>query len=177
MKKKWLLIGLIMAVLAVSGGVFAFTYTTATASIGVTAVKSDFADVKGFNIDIGKVLGKQRGELPTGKKVFEITPHSAYSGDLVVKVYLTNAGTLSRAYQHLNMKLALQNSEEWKDADHKYQVLTLDNAVVTFNLNGQYGKKCELTLEGGSYATNPQETLTWDSDSAQPLLYCEVTQR
>lgn len=177
MKKKGLLIGLILAVLAVSGGVFAFTYTTATATIGVTAVKSDFADVKGFNIDIGKVVGKQRGELPTGKKLFEIDPHSDYTGDLLVKVYLTNAGTLSKAYQHLNMKLALKDSEEWKDPDHKYQVLTLDNAAVTFNLKGQQGKKCDLTLEGGSYATNPQETLTWDTDSAQPLLYCEVTQR
>jgi len=178
MKKVYLVIALAVA-LVVSGGVFAFTSTTATAAISATATKSDFATVEiaGTMPDFGNVLGKQRGSLPAGN-VFIITPHADYTGDLLVRVYLTNSGALTLAYQHLNMKLKLANSVEAGDPRHQYQVITLNNAEVTFNLQGQAGTACNLTLEGGGYATNPYDPLAWQEGySVNPALYCEVTQR
>ncbi len=207
MKKKFYLIIALLLALAVSGGIFAFTYTTASASIGVTAVASDFAEVEGFQLtsaweamgsEIGDVPGGmgivervvdgtlleiqidleiQIEELSAGEKIFSVTPHSNYTGDLVVKVYISNADELVHAYQHLNMKIIMKDSEEWSDAGHKYQLLTLDNAEVTFNLNGMAGEACLVELAGGSYAANPQSNLQWGSSAVSPQLYCEVTQR
>jgi len=178
MKKLYLVIALAVA-LVVSGSVFAFTSTTATAAISATATKSDFATVEIASTmpDFGNVLGKQRGSLPAGN-VFIITSHADYTGDLLVRVYLTNSGALTLAYQHLNMKLKLINSVEAGDPGHQYQVITLNNAEVTFNLQGQAGTACNLILEGGSYATNPYDPLAWQKGySVNPALYCEVTQR
>lgn len=130
------------------------------ATISATAVESDFAEVSVVDTaNIGTVMGKEVSNLPTGKKLFEVTPHAQYTGDLVVKVYLGNAGSLSYAYQHLNMKLYLENSEEEADTGHKHQLLTLDNGEVTFTLKGQHGITCTLYLDGGSYSTNPYSPL------------------
>ncbi len=182
MKKKFYLIIALFLALAVSGGIFAFTYTTASASIGVTAVASDFAEVEGHQLTsaweaMGNEIGDVPGNMTTGEKVFTVTPHLNYTGDLVVKVYISNADELVHAYQHLNMKVIMKDSEEWGDAGHEYQLLTMDNAEVTFNLNGQAGTACLVELAGGSYAANPQSNLQWDSSDVSPQLYCEVTQR
>jgi len=59
--KKFLLIGLI-ALLAVTGGMFAYTFTTATATIGVTATTSDFAYISANSSFTGPtVFGKFSG--------------------------------------------------------------------------------------------------------------------
>ena len=179
MRKKWIFIGAILLALVVSSGVFAYTYTTATATISATAVELNFAEVSVVDTaNIGTVMGKEVRNLPTDKKLFEVKPHAQYTGDLVVKVYLGNAGSLSYAYQHLNMKLYLENSEEEADAGHKHQLLTLDNGEVTFILKGQHGITCTLYLDGGSYSTNPYSPLAWTPGyEVEPQLFLEVTQR
>ena len=107
------------------------------------------------------------GDVPTGD-LFVITPHPEYSGDLVVAVYLLNAGVLSLAYDHLNMELTLQG------ADENPQLLTLHNGVATFNLQDCAGGTYTLSVTGGSYyliSANPPES------SITPEFYSEVTQR
>ncbi|GAG88755.1 unnamed protein product, partial [marine sediment metagenome] len=72
------------------------------------------------------------GSVPTDD-LFDITPHTDFSGDLAVRVYLTNTGALAKAYQSLNMNLYLESSVEAGETPN-YRVLTLENGWVTFNL-------------------------------------------
>ena len=186
-RKGLVMVAACLLALAVSGGVFAFTWTTASATIGATA-DSDYAAVApadslpSFSTN---VFGKHRGDVPTGD-LFTITPEADYTGDLVVKVYLTNADELSPAYQHLNLKLELWDSNVTtpvnifaSETGHTFQLLTLDNGVVTFDL--EYGagtSPYKVKLAGGGYTTNARSPLDWESGYAvAPLLYCEVTQR
>lgn len=174
--KKLLIIGLV-AVLMVTGGVFATTYTTATATIGVTAVESDFA-VAAANVTVlaPTVFGKYAGTWPSGT-LFTVTPDASYTGDLVIRAYLVNTGELSRYYEHLNMSLKFtDNTSAIADEQAITQVLTLDNSEVLFTWENGYGDspyKVELT--GGGYRLHPWKSLT--GGSVQPQLWLEITQR
>lgn len=111
------------------------------------------------------------GDVPEGN-LFTVIVNKDYGGDLLVKVYLTNAGTLAKAYQYLDMRLILQGSEDTT------QVLNLDNGVGTFRLNNCPGSIHELELTGGSYGLISSEPSKWDKGwGITPELYCEVTQR
>ena len=175
--KKLLIIALV-AVLAVSGGMFAATYTTATATIGVTAPTSDFAEVTAENVTAlaPDVFGKYTGTWPSGT-LFTVTPHADYTGDLVIRAYLVNTGALIRYYEHLNMALQFtDNNSVIVDEQGITQVLTLDNAEVLFawaNATGDSPYKVELT--GGGYRLHPWKTL--DGGDVQPQLWLEITQR
>jgi hypothetical protein len=72
------------------------------------------------------------GEVPTGT-LFDITPNALYTGDLTAKIYLTNTGDLVKAYDYLNMKVYVDGSLE-ADETPDYQLLTLQNGEVNFNL-------------------------------------------
>ena len=110
-------------------------------------------------------------EIPRGK-LFKVSVNKYYTGDLLVKVYLTNAGALSLAYDQLNIELTLAGSMDG------VQTLTMDKAAATFNLAGGAGKNHHLRLVGGSYrliSDNPDE---WaEGWSITPEFYCEATQR
>jgi hypothetical protein len=110
-------------------------------------------------------------EIPTGK-VFKVYVNKYYTGDLLVKVYLVNAGALSLAYDQLDIELTLANSVDG------VQTLTMDKAVATFNLVSRPGNNNHLRLVGGSYhliSDNPEE---WaEGWTITPEFYCEATQR
>jgi len=116
------------------------------------------------------------GEVPAGD-VFDITPHPTYTGDLLVKIYLTNTSALLKAYQYINIKLYLEDSlEAGKTPD--YQLLTMENGVVLFNIEG--GSAASYTVEGigGSYRLVSGDPYEWGEGwSVTPEFYCEVTQR
>ncbi len=174
--KKLLIIGLAV-LLMVTGGVFASTYTTATATIGVTAVESDFATVTA-NLTAGAptVFGKYTGTWPSGT-LFDITPDPSYTGDLVIRAYLVNTGELSRYYEHLNMSLEFtDNTSAIADEQGIIQVLNLQNSEVMFdweNATGDPPYKVELT--GGGYRLHPWKSMS--GGSVQPQLWLEITQR
>ena len=185
-RKKLGLLGALMGLLAITGGMFAYTYTTASVTIGVTATGVDYATVEPHAPPtISQLWGKHRGDLPTDD-IFKINPEASYTGDLLVKVYLTNADELSKVYQHLNMKLQLVdkagNVKFSTVPGHEFQLLTLDNGVVTMEMYG-YNPGVDtpwyVRLVGGSYATNPWSPRAWGAGTYtdDPLLYCEVTQR
>ncbi len=185
-KKRLVLIVALVVTLLGSGITFAFTYTTASATITGTA-DSEYATVEpagslpSFSTN---VFGKHRGDIPSGD-VFTITPDTDYTGDLLVKVYLTNADELTGAYQSLNMKLELWDSAATpvniyaSETGHTFQLLTLDNGVVTLDLEYNAGTSpYKIKLAGGSYTTNPRSPTDWTSGySVSPLLYLEVTHR
>lgn len=173
--KKILIIGLV-ALLVVTGGMFAATFTTATATIGVTAPTSDFATITAGNITAPTVFGKFSGTWPSGT-LYTITPDTNYTGDLVITVYLVNAGELVRYYHHLNMKLEfLDSANTTADEQGEAQVLNLQNGQVQFTwANGTGTSPYKIRITGGSFRLHPFKTLT--GGSYQPQIWAEITQR
>ena len=163
MKRKWqLIIGLVLA-LVVTGGLYAFTYTTTTATIDVVvageaiAIAEEAAEVD--QPDWDSILTPPGsfpllGEVPTGD-LFDITPNAQYTGDLAVKVYLTNTGDLVKAYEYLNMKLYLEGSVEAGETP-SYQLLTLQNGEAAFNMqdissiSGTWTQTSQSDFQGGT---------------------------
>lgn len=182
-----LLIGALLLALAATGGIFAYTWTTASVTITGATADTEFAavDANATPPSFGtNVFGKFWGNMPNTGNLFDITPNTNYSGDLLVKVYLTNAASLSKVFQHLNMKLELHDSIAANlnaaTTGHTYQLLTLDNGVVTFDLQNGVGAGAPyyVYLAGGSFKSNPRSPLDWSAGySVAPALYLEVTQR
>ena len=176
--KKILLIA-IVALLVVTGGMFAYTFTTATATIGVTAPTSDFANITaGSSITAPTVFGKFTGTWPPST-IFDITPTENYTGDLVVTVYLINTGQLVRQYDHVNMMLEFQDStNSTVDEQGTVQVLNLQNGQVLFTWeNGTGTSPYKIALTGGSFRLHPFKSFLDGSGSYQPQIWCEITQR
>ena len=174
--KKALVVAL-LAVLVVTGGMFAYTYTTATATIAVSAPESDFAEIEAAaGPSAPTVFGKYTGTWSEGT-FFTITPHEDYTGDLVIKVYFVNTGQLIRYYQHLNMAIEFQDSTDTKvDEQEIFQVLNLQNATIEFTWANDTGTgPYKVQLTGGSFKLHGYKTLTGGSYS--PQVWCEVTQR
>ena len=175
--KKLLIIALV-ALLVVTGGTFAATYTTATATIGVTAPTSDFAEVTAENLTAlaPTVFGQYVSTWSTGT-LFTVTPDSNYNGDLVIRAYLVNTGALSRYYEHLNMSLQFtDNNSAAADEQGTIQVLNLQNSEVLFTwANGTGDSPYQVQLTGGGYRLHPWKSLT--GGSVQPQLWLEITQR
>jgi len=173
--KKLLLLA-IVALMAVGGSTFAYTFTTATATIGANVTESDFATVTSGNATAPDVFGKFTSIWPSGT-LFNVAPDTNYTGDLVVRVSLVNAGALSRYYSHSNMMLEFIDSDNLTaDEQGIAQLLNLGNAVVEFtwiNNTGTPPYKVELT--GGSYRLHSWKSLT--GGSVQPQIWCEVIQR
>jgi len=117
------------------------------------------------------------GDVPT-EDLFDITPHTDFSGDLAVRVYLTNTGDLAKAYQSLNMDLYLESSVEAGETPN-YRVLTLENGWVTFNLKDfTPGNTYTLSVTGGTYTLVSRDTSEWEEGwTVTPELYCQIVQR
>ena len=114
--------------------------------------------------------------MPTDD-LFVVYPHTDYTGDLAVKVYLTNTDNLTKAYQFLNMELYLEGSVEAGQTPN-YQLLTLENGVAIFKLEDGSSDNYTLSVTGGDYTLNSREPLEWEEGwTVTPELYCEVTQR
>ena len=174
-KRKFYLLVALGLVLILSGGAFAYTYTTA---IGTVSVGEPSADVATCNVSTGQPdwssvtdnLSENTtcGEVPAGD-LFDITPNAAYTGDVQVGIYLTNAANLTRAYKYVNMKLYLEGSEEaGKTPD--YQVLSMQNGKANFSLAGlassakSWVQTTQADFEGGTLSqldttTSPGDVL------------------
>ncbi len=174
--KKILVIS-VLALLVLTCGMFAYTFTTATATIGVAAPTSDFANITaGSSITAPTVFGKFTGTWPSST-LFDITPDASYTGDLIITVYMVNAGQLVRQYQHVNMSVEFQDStNSTADEQGTIQVLNLQNAEAMFTWENSTGTgPYKVVLTGGGYRLHPFKTLT--GGSYQPQIWCEVTQR
>jgi hypothetical protein len=115
-------------------------------------------------------------EVPRGD-LFIVTPDAKYTGDLLVKIYITNVADLSKVYKYLNMKVFVANTLEAETAPY-FQVLSLENGVAMFHVIGDTTSSYLMQLIGGSYnliSDNPDDWGTgW---SVTPEFYCEVSQR
>jgi len=145
----------------------------------VVAPTSDYATVTADNVSslAPTVFGKFTGTWSSGN-LFTITPDAAYTGDLVVRVYIVNTGQLIRTYEHLNMSVEFVGSDNSTMVDEQgiAQVLNLQNSEVLFTwANGTGTSPYHARLDGGSYRLLPFKSLS--GASYQPQLWIEITQR
>jgi len=116
------------------------------------------------------------GSTPTGD-LFDITPHTAFAGDLALKVYLVNTGDLAKAYEHINMNLYLDGSVEAGETPN-YRTLTLENGWVIFNLKDYSPGTYTLSVTGGDYELISRDPSEWEAGwTITPELYCQIVQR
>jgi hypothetical protein len=120
-----------------------------------------------------------QGAVPLGD-LYDITPHLDYTGDLLVKIYLTNTADLLKAYEYINMKVYMDDSLEAAKAPN-YQILSIDTGVVIFNIQGLSAAPYTpytVSISGGAYRLISDTPEEWGSGwSVTPEFYCEVTQR
>jgi hypothetical protein len=117
-----------------------------------------------------------QSEVPLGD-LFDIRPHPDYTGDLNVKIYLTNTADLIKAYSYLNMQLYIAKSVE-AHGHPAYRVLSLENGVASLNIEGGSARIYTVQVWGGAYRLISPDTSEWGAGwSVVPELYCEVTQR
>ena len=140
-KKRFYLIAALVLVLVLSGGLYAYAYTTAVETISIANPTGDIATCNetATQPDWDSVTDNLSenttcGEVPTGD-LFTITPNTAYSGDLVGSVYLTNTASLIKAYQYLNMEVYVEGSESANETPN-YRLLSLQNGQANFSLEG-----------------------------------------
>lgn len=123
-----------------------------------------------------EVAGASQGEVPQGD-LFNIYPDANYTGDLLVKIYLTNTADLLKAYQYINMKIYVTNSLE-AGYTPNFKILSIESGVVEFCILGGTATQYIVSVTGGSYSLvsdNPEE---WGSGySLAPEFYCEISQR
>ena len=146
--------------------------------IGVRLYDNDDGEVRCTQVyvEVDYAAPALSGNVPTGN-LFDITPDDNFSGDLAIKVYLTNTGALAKAYQYLNMNLHLEGSVEAGETPD-YQVLTLENGWVTFNLKDYAPGTYTLSVTGGDYSLVSRDTSGWEEEwTVTPELYCHIVQR
>ncbi|MFA5309658.1 MAG: hypothetical protein WC370_09280 [Dehalococcoidales bacterium] len=182
------LVGALLLALAITGGVFAFGFINATATLNATTINSNFADVSvnttGVNALTWNAYGFFKGSIPGNYIIFNVTPAASYTGDLVVTVTLGNADQLIKRYRVLAFQLEMVNAitnapldiNESGTADaNDWVMLTLENGSVSlFTKAG--ATPMAVRVKGGFYITHVYPQLGW-SGSASPDLFCEVAQR
>ena len=170
------------ASLAVTGGMFAYAYTTTSTSLTVSGASASFADVTVNNtVPEYDAFGSYRGRIEAGN-LFNITPDPDYPGDLQINVYLDNLDQLSYKYGMLlmNIKIA-DNAGNFLDVEGITKPLTLQNGVVSFvstSSNFTPGTDFYVQVTGGVHRAFPWAYLSGvtGSGSWAPSLTVEVVQ-
>lgn len=182
------LIGALLLALAVTGGVFAYGFTTTSVTINASTTGYDFASVTGNFSDLPTwtTYGKFRGAISGPKPIFDInTSNSTYTGDLTITVSLANADQLSTVYRVLALKLTLKESddgttlvdinEDSANNSADFVLLTLSNGSVDMYPDGTAGSMT-IFVESGFYISNIVGG-GWTSGYEDPQLFAEVAQR
>lgn len=179
--RRYLVIAL-AASLAITGGMFAYGYTTQTATITGASQSWDYANVtanatSGMDFD---VFGSYRGKINAGT-VFTVEPAPTYTGDLQVNVYLSNLDDLSYKYGMILLRMAFvdpANTTQKQDVEGIEKPLTLNNGMVSFTCDNTTAlPNYAVRVQGGIYRSFPWAYLTnQGSGSFSPQLTCEVLQ-
>jgi hypothetical protein len=180
--RRYLVIALAVS-LTVTGGMFAYAFTTATSSLSVSGSDTDFCSITS-NVTVPQFspLGSYRGKINEGA-IFTFTPDSNYTGDIAINVYLDNAYDIGYKYGMfmLTMDIVDPSDNTSKSIDGRARVLSLNNGVVTLvttSTNITYGNAYNIRVSGGSFRTFPGAYLSYVTSQGSwiPSLTAEVVQ-
>jgi len=174
-RKGLMMLSAFLLALAITGGLFAYTYTTTTITLGTTPVATDYATVTdNNNVPDYTFLGKTKGTIQAGG-LFDVTRGAGYTGDLEVIVSLANVDLLVEDYSFWMLRVNFTDGDFTPvDMEESTQVLSLSNPEVSFIVDS-----ANLTLTrtvytpGGSYRAYPAVKGLPDND---PILFCQVIQ-
>jgi hypothetical protein len=165
--------------LAVTSGLFAYTYLVDTATIATTAASADFAEVTdnaSFDADY-TLMGGVSGKIGSGI-MFDVTGDSAYTGDVEILVSLANADELVDEYRFWMTRIEVTDAATTtkKDKEGITKVVSLRKPSTSFVVDSDNitGETVYVYLAGGSYRTFP--FLQLGSNEDDPLFFCEVVQ-
>ena len=162
--RRYLVIALAVS-LAVTGGMFAYAYTTTTQVFGVTETVTDFGNVTANTTDAPSIspFGSYRGAIPAGN-LFNVSREVGYTGDVQINVYLDNIDQIGYKYGMFMVKV---NLVEWPgggsvDVDGIDKVLSLRKGSASFisASNMTAGESYHIRVKGGVYRTFPNTFLT-----------------
>lgn len=177
-RRPMVLLGAFLLALAITGGIFAYTQTSTTTTITVTGGTTDYCTVaaNGTDSPTYTLLGRHRGTIPEGS-LFDVTPDSAYTGDLVLNIFLDNVDTLQNDYSSWTMRLQLTDSANVSvDTIASTAVISLDNPVASFEVQSSNITASNGTVyihcDGGSYRTFGSAWIT----AEDPSFYAQVVQ-
>ena len=180
--KAMLVMAALMLALAVTGGMFAYTYTTDTTTLTVKSAGADFVSVADNTTGKAVVVwdqpfGRYRGSV-TGGILFDVTPAENYTADFVVNVYLSNLDEMSKNYSFLMLRFDFVTvANVSAHAQGAEKPLTLRNGSVDFYVNSfTDGTTYYVRLVGGTYMGLPWVGSGWSGGTYSPILYCEVVQ-
>ncbi|MDD5127033.1 MAG: hypothetical protein PHR43_02885 [Dehalococcoidales bacterium] len=184
--KMALLVGAVLTALMVTGGIFAYGYTTSSVTMGVSAAGADFAAITANTTSVPSWAppGLFKGTTGTGSLFTVDTDTSGYTGDLVVTVSIANADSLVNAYRVLNMFLEMRDSDgnlvdingDTVNDTKDYALLTLNNGSVDLFITQTAADTYSINLKSGFYNAHAWGSGGW-AGSENPILYAEVAQR
>ncbi len=181
--RRYLVIAL-AASLVVTGGMFAYAYTTSSTSFSVSGTDFDFGNITANTTDIPtySTFGSYRGAIPAGN-LFNVSKEVGYTGDIQINVYLDNIDEIGYKY---GMFLVRVNLMEWPivtgagsvDVEGIDKVLSMRNGVVSFTsaANMTDGTTYHILVKGGVYRTFPYSFLTGAGGLWTPSFTAEVVQ-
>ena len=178
--RRYLVIAL-AASLAVTGGMFAYAYTTSSTSFSVSGTDTDFGDITANTTDIPtySTFGSYRGAIPSGY-IFNVSKETGYTGDIGINIYLDNIDQIGYKYGMFMVRLNLvQYSDNLSvDVEGMDKVLSMRNGVVSFTsaANMTDGVTYHILVKGGVYRTFPYSFLTGAGGSWTPSFTAEVVQ-
>jgi len=188
------MVGALLLALALTGGVFAYGFINATATLSGSISESNFADVSqhaeytnltwtGWGHYKGVV-----GGTPAG--IFEVSTNtSLYTGDLVVSVSLGNIDELVQMYRVLSLQLEIVDpdsanatidiNESGTANSNDWVMLTLSNGTADMFIDGGDATSGNFTVrvKKGFFVTQVHPGAWPGGASASPDLFAEVAQR
>jgi hypothetical protein len=183
------LVGAAILALAITGSVFAFGFINATATLGGTAIESNFADVSANATGIGllnwNVFGFYKGSISPSSNatIFNVRVANGYPGDLVTTVTLGNADQLVKIYKVFALQIQALNLDTGNVVDvsagngQTWAMLTLDNGSVSLFTPGATAN-ISIQVKGGFFISHVHPAANWAvGSSASPQLFAEVAQR
>ncbi len=178
--------GVLLLALAVTGGMFAYGYTTGSRTLNATAAGADFAGITANTSQnpTWRPFGQFKGSIPAGTLFDVNTATSNYTGDLVVTVSIANGDQLAKAYRVLNMFLELRDSHgnlvdvngDTVTNTQDFALLTLGNGSVDLFITQTQSDVYTIKVKNGYYVTHVWGNLGW-AGYENPILYAEVAQR
>jgi LysM repeat protein len=184
--KAAFIVGALLLAIAITGGIFAYGFTNATATIKATVKEVDFASVTANTSSLPQwtARGMQKNQTGSGT-LFDISTNaSGYTGDFVATVSLANAGDLIKVYRTLSLSIEVRDSgnnlmdinDDGVANNSDYTLLTLENGVVKLNIKQAAANVYTVKLRNGYYKCNAKKS-SWSSSLATPLLYCDISQK
>jgi len=174
-RKSLVLLGAFLLALAITGGLFAYTYTVTSTEIDVTGVSADYANISVNSTPAAYTLvGRIKGTIGAAT-LFDVTRTGGYTGDLEIQISLANADELVQDYSFWMIRLEFTDIAGNKvDAEGVTQVISLDDPTASFVCDNWTVATRYVECLGGSYRALP--TALGALPGNDPLIFAKVVQ-